>query len=369
MLTGLDFRSLTFSEPIDLWLLVVPAILLLLWLWKAWRRRRDAQRCARGRVLPVRERFALTGDLAFWLCLIVATSFCIAAVARPQGRISTITETGGADIVILQDGSASMAVQDVMPDRWQRSVEFIRAFSEVLSWKGDRVALAIFAHQAAPQTRLTNDPNALFFFLDHLGEHSPFRLDEDPSWDTNIEEGLHWGMKLVDTDEEMYGKSANAKGFVVITDGQAWSGDVAKELVNANQRHFPVYVVGVGTTAGGPIPGPPSGYVNGIPLPPIDASLDRDSLRQIARTGGGEYFELGNQPDRDVALKIIAGVRRRSVVKRQEVDSYEDFYWRFLGAAAVFLCLGTFLLKGSTELWWQAAVAAAVLLTLASVIH
>ena len=77
--------------------------------------------------------------------------------------MSAVTKAG-ADIVLLQDGSASMWVTDVRPDRWQRSVQFIRAFAEALSWKGDRVALAIFAHLASPQTRLTKDPNAR---LDH----------------------------------------------------------------------------------------------------------------------------------------------------------------------------------------------------------
>jgi hypothetical protein len=142
MLTGVDLRTLSFAEPLYLWLLPVPAMLLAFWLWQVWRRRLDARRSARDRVLPVRERFSLAGDLAFWLCVIIAASLCIVALARPQARVSVAT-TAGADIVILQDGSASMWVRDVKPDRWQRSVQFIRAFAEALSWKGDRVASSI----------------------------------------------------------------------------------------------------------------------------------------------------------------------------------------------------------------------------------
>jgi hypothetical protein len=92
------------------------------------------------RVLPVRERFTLFGDLAFWLSLIVAASLLIVALARPQARV-VIVRKSGADIVILQDGSASMYVKDVKPDRWRRSVQFLRVFADALSWKGDRVAL------------------------------------------------------------------------------------------------------------------------------------------------------------------------------------------------------------------------------------
>lgn len=363
MLGGVDFSTFRFAEPLHLWLLVLPGLLLALWVWQAVRRRGDARRCARERLLPVRERYSLLGDLAFWLCLILATSLCIVALARPEALVSVV-RTGGADIVILQDGSASMYVRDVTPDRWGRSVQFLRVFADTLSWKGDRVALALFARLASPQVRLTRDPNALFFFLDHLGERSPFRLEDDTTWDTNIEEGLSWGLKLVEKDEEFSGKTPNATAFVVISDGQAWSGQVANALAIARKQNASVYVVGVGTTAGGLIPEPRR--FGSTPAPSIRSVLDRDSLRQIARNGGGEYFELGREPDREVASQIIASVRRLAKTNPQ-VETYEDLYWRFLFAAAAFLCLGTFLLKRTTELVWQAAGAIAAVLILGSV--
>ena len=179
-----------------------------------------------GRILPLRERFSLFGDLAFWLSALIAASLVIVALARPQA-LTSLVRRGSADIVILQDASASMYVSDVRPDRWRRSVLFLRTFAESLSWQGDRVALALFAQLAAPQVRLTKDPNSLFFFIDHLGEHSPFPLENAPTWDTNIEEGLRWGLRLVEKDEELFGKSGNPKAFLVISDGQSWSGKVA----------------------------------------------------------------------------------------------------------------------------------------------
>jgi Ca-activated chloride channel family protein len=356
----IDFSTFRFAEPLYLWLLVLPGLLLVLWIWQVVRRRSDTRRWARERVVPISERYRFVGDLAFWICVIVASSLCIGALALPEARISVV-RNASADIVLLQDGSASMYATDVKPDRWRRSIQFVQAFADALAWKGDRVALALFAHLASPQVRLTSDPNALFFFLDHLRERSPFRLEEDTTWDTDIEEGVYWGLKLVEKDEELNGKSKNARAFVVISDGQTWSGDVARALVTARQRNTPVYVVGVGTAGGSIIPAPERiTAADG----PIRAVLDRASLRQIARTGGGEYFELGREPDRDIASKIIASVKR-SARTSQQVESYEELYWRFLLAAGVLLCLGTVLLSSPTELWWQAAaaVAAAVILT------
>jgi hypothetical protein len=356
MLPHIDFNTLRFAEPLYLWLLVLPGLLLALWTWQFVRRRFDTRLWVSERIVPISERYRLVGDLAFWIFAIFASSLCIAALARPQARISVVRNSS-ADMVLLQDGSASMYATDVQPDRWGRSMRFVRAFADALPWKGDRVALAVFAHLASPQVRLTSDPNALFFFLDHLMDRSPFRLEEDTTWDTNIEEGLYWGLKLVEKDEELYGKSGNPKAFVVISDGQAWSGNVARALLTARQRNTPVYVVGVGTTGGSLIPDPAR------IAEPIRAALDRDSLRQIARAGGGEYFELGREPDRDIAAKIIVSVKRRAVTG-QKVESFADLYWQFLFAAGVFLCLGTVLLRAPAELWLQAAAATVAALIL-----
>ena len=347
-----------FVEPLLLWLLAGPALLLPLWLWQLARRRRDVRRLRASRTAPVRERYRFAGGLSFWLAVTVAAALVIVALARPQALVS-VTETAGVDFVVLQDGSTSMRVTDVAPDRWQRSVAWIRTFAEVLGWRQERVALALFAHRAAPQVRLTSDPNALFFFLDHLADEPPFRLRDDTSWNTNIEDGLAWGVRMIEKDEELYGPRLGARAFVVLSDGQSWSGEVARSLQLAQARNIRVYVVGVGTTGGGFIPQLPAGRYQ-EPEPPIHSVLDRRSLRAIAQAGGGQYFELGAEPDHVVALRILSDVQRsaRGVVQRQE--SFTDLYWYFLLAAAVMLGAGTLLLKERTQLWWQLAAAAAL---------
>ena len=359
---GIAADGLDFGEPVYLWLLAAPAVLLVLWIVQVLRRHADARRYGRERLVPIRERYRAFGDLAFWLCLTLAVSLCVVALARPRARVFVAGRDGGADFVLLQDASASMYVADVTPDRWQRSMQFVRTFAETLSWEDDRVALALFAYFAAPQVRLTRDPNALFFFLEHLSERSPFRLEDDPTWNTNIEEGVAWGLRLVEANAELFGETNSPKAFVVISDGQAWSGRVTTALGAARGAGIPVHVVGIGTTSGGYIP---STAEPGAPPSSFRSVLDRESLRAIARGGGGQYFEIGREPDRDVAAKIIDSVRRRAPANSLE-ESYEELYWRFLFAAAVFLCLGTLVLRQATEMWWQAFGAVVAVLLLAS---
>ena len=365
MIPTVDLESLRFGERAFLWLLLIPAALLLLLVWRLYRRQRDIARLRSRRQLPLRERYGFAGDLAFWMLVLVASSLVIVALARPQARISGIRKAS-ADIVILQDASASMYVSDVQPDRWRRSVLFLRTFAEALSWQGDRVALALFASLAAPQVRLTRDPNALFFFIDHLGEHSPFPLENVTTWDTNIEEGIRWGLRLVEVDERLFGKSGNPKAFLVISDGQAWSGSVASALEAARSGGIPVYVVGVGTTVGGLIP-EPLGTDGKRPPPVVHSALDRASLVQLAVAGGGEYFEMGDGSDRALAFRIIERLRRRAEIA-EDVETVEELYPRLLMGAGIVLCAATLLLKKRTELVWHAAGATAVVLLLFSIL-
>jgi Ca-activated chloride channel family protein len=345
LLTGIIDGTLVFRQPFYLNLLVIPTTLFLLTMWRLQRRWIETKRLARTQLGPVRRRYSTFGEFAFWICALIAASLCIAALARPQALVTQIVK-GGIDIVILQDGSASMSARDSKPDRWQRALRFLNTLANSLAWKnGDRAALALFAQNAAPQLRLTRDPNALFFFLDQLGTRSPFNLEDDQAWDTNIEEGIYWGLQLVKMDETLFGRKSNAKGFVIISDGQTWTGNVDAALKDARAQDIPVHVVGVGTTGGGLILDPQSAMR-------IRASLDRSALRTLATAGGGSYFEIDREPDREIAVEIISAIRRRTAVTGTDVNS-RDLYSDCLFAAAIALCAGTLLLKHRTELRWH----------------
>ena len=363
----IDFSEVTFAEPAFLWLLVVPIVLLAVWTWQLMRRRFDLQQLAAERTLPVRERFAPVGDLPFWLCLIISAVLLVLALARPQGPATAVRQ-GGLDVVLLVDGSASMRVRDVAGDRWQRAVRFLRTFGDSLSWTNDRIALSLFAHIATPQIRLTKDPNTYFFFLDHLDEEPPFRVQEVTTWDTNLELGIYWGLRLIERDEEVQGKNANAKMFVLLSDGEAWSGEVATSIKRSVARGVPVFAVGVGTLAGGALPvfRDERGEIVVDPEVPTTSRLDRRGMQQIAAAGGGQYFELDRDGDRRIANQIIdAG--RRAAPSLGAVQQSEDLYWRFLAAAALFPFIGALFLRDRPEVWLQAlgAVGALVAVTVA----
>ena len=360
----LDTTSIQFGEPLYLWLQAIPALLLVLWFRQFVGHRRDVRAFRLRHRTPVRERISSLGSLPFWLCHVAALALVLLALSQPRAVVRLI-RTAGADVVVLQDGSASMYVRDVAPDRWQRSVRFLRVLAESLQWRDDRIALALFAHIAAPQVRLTRDPNTFFFFLDHLRRESPFPLRDDTTWDTNIELGIHWGTRLIDKDEELSGPSPNGKAFVLVSDGQAWSGEVAEALRLARSRDIPLHVVGVGTTSGGFIPQAPlddAARTTAVrrSVSPIVSVLDRASLQILAREGGGQYFELDRLGDRAVASAIVDATRKRAG-RRALDDGFEELHRYCLAAAAVLVGLSVLLLSDRAEYWLVAAGAGASL--------
>ncbi len=362
-------EAIQFADPQWLWLLLAPAALLVLWARQVVLRRRDATRLAAGRRVPLRERPPVFGDAVFLLSLVTAAALLIVALARP-GVVVSLVRKGGVDLVVLLDGSASMHTRDVTDNRWRRSVRFLRTLGDSLRWEEDRIALTLFARIAAPQIRLTRDPNTFFFFLDNLESGSPFPIEDDTSWDTNSELAITWGLRVIQKDEELRGKSRNAPLFVMISDGQSWSGEVATALRQARDRDVPVVTVGVGTLAGGripePIKAPPPGSLNPPPPPvPVYSALDRNSLKQIASASGGEYLELDRDTDINVANRVVDLARRRVTTLPPE-PRMEDLYWRVLAAAGLVALLGAISLRSRSALALQVAGGCLTLILLGS---
>ncbi len=346
--------GIRFANPIYLKLLAMPILLLCVWLWRFFSRRIRIGTYKDKRIVSLSEKYLLAGILSLWLCLIFGATFSITALARPQ-KLMSIKSDKPIDIIVILDGSASMYVSDVKPDRWGRSVKWLKTLIETLPWRGDRVALAAFAHKASPMIRLTSDPNVVMFFIEYMKE-SPFKLQFDTTWDTNMEEGLYWGVKIFEKDEAINGKRGNPRAFVLVSDGQAWSGDT--ELMLKSIKDIgPVYVVGVGTTGGGMIPRPEVKISNQYwdseseewvssteptdEFPVVKSEIDRESLRNIAKASGGEYFEIGNESDGAIVAKIISRIQRKSQLVNKE-ELWEDLYWYCLLGAAVFLGLGIY---------------------------
>ena len=354
----MELAGIRFLNPVFLYLLIAPAFLLVVWIFRFWTRRGDIARYSTYRIVPTKERYVLGGKNFAWLYLILALALSALAMTRPQYIIS-VSEDSPIDVIVILDGSASSRVADVEPDRWQRSVAWLKTFVGAMRWDGDRLALAVFARRASPFVRITSDSNVVMFFLEHLDKEPSIPLTDNTAWDTNIEEAIYWGLRLVDKDKELYGESGNPKAFILVSDGQAWSGEARIAITNAVKARIPIFVIGVGTDTGGFIPAPilPGGCywdeeseqqicTESHPdetYTPIHSSIDRSSLQRIASAGRGRYFELDRMPDGEIAASIINAFRLQSF-ERKTKESFAELYWECMCGAMLFIGLSMFFL-------------------------
>ena len=151
----------------------------------------------------------------------------------------------------------------------------------------------------------------------------------------------------------------------MISDGESWSGEVARSIERATREHVPLHVIGVGTLAGGTcrrrrltalksrLPasrGSIGPRCSGLPPPAVVST-----------------FELDRDPDRDIANEIIDAGRRQAPATTEE-GTIEELYWRCFAAATLLAALGSVFLRERTELGLQLTAAVATALVLSSVL-
>lgn len=325
-----------FEHAWVLWLhLLLPALA-----WLAWR---EASR-PRRLLAPWGGEAALARLLPGWssgralfrgLLAVGALAFWITAAAGPQiGTRQVEVKRKGVDVVVAVDVSQSMAAQDLAPDRMARARHSIRQLLENL--KGDRVALLPFAGSAYLQHPLTSDYALSGLMTDLL---KPGLL---PMPGTDIGAAIR---KALATYQET---GPGQRVLIILSDGEDLVENWEEALGQAREAGVVIYTVGMGTTAGAPVPDPerPGAYkqdrAGGILL----SRLDETVLQKLATEGGGLY--LRSTAGGDELVKILDRVGR---MEGRELGSRRYAGWQERYAA--FLLPG--LILSLLAWWWPAA--------------
>ena len=272
-----------FEDPIYLWLLVLIPVLALIRFISYRNQKRKLRKFGDPKLLkelmPDVSRFR--PSVKFWI-LLAALALLIMMLARPQmgTKISQEKRTGIETIIAL-DISNSMLAEDIVPSRLDRSKMMVENLVD--HFTNDKIGLIVFAGDAFVQLPITSDYVSAKMFLSSI----------DPSMmatqGTDIAAAINMGMNSF-TQEEGIGKA-----IIVITDGEDHEGGALEAAEAAKKKGMRVYVLGVGSSQGAPIPISGTGnYMKDNTGNTVMSALNEDMCKQVAAAGGGVYIHVEN---------------------------------------------------------------------------
>jgi Ca-activated chloride channel family protein len=252
------------------------ALLPLPWLHYLWRRR--AQPSGVAIFLPFAAGLeTTTGTVAatrswrVWL-FAVLWLLLIAAAMRPQWLGEPLpAPTTGRRIILAVDISGSMNTRDMANNASRLQVVQQVAGEFIDSRQGDQVGLILFGTQPYVQAPLTPDLATVHRFLDES-------LVGFAGTETAIGDAIGLALKRLRAEN---GTNSDRTVLILLTDGESNAGTLQpiQAARFAAQAGLRIYTIGVGAAVRGGFFGPVG-----------NNDLDEDTLKQIAKLTGGEYF-------------------------------------------------------------------------------
>ncbi len=313
-----------FEYPKLLWLLAVPVLLVVHYLWMELGARRPHLRVSasapwmRAGTSPL----AVLRHLPF-LLRTAALVLIIVAIARP--RSSTEVEkidTEGIDITLAMDVSTSMLARDFTPDRISAAKDIAIEF--IAQRPSDRMAIVVFAGESYTQCPLTTDRATLINLMKEVQTGL-------------IEDGTAIGNGLATAVARMKDSDARSRVVILLTDGVNNSGEVSPQTAAEIAKTYGIRVYTIGVGANGMAPYPVM-TPWGVEMQQMKVEIDENLLKGIADATGGRYFRATD----NTKLSEIYSEINKMEKARTTIDSfpvYKELFGKYALAALICLLL------------------------------
>jgi Ca-activated chloride channel family protein len=222
-----------------------------------------------------------------------------------------------------------MRADDVSPSRLSAAVKSAKVLASKTP-DNFRLGVVTFADFAQQLVAPTTDRGAVEGALENM------EADGGTAMGDGLARGLQAARTPVPTQD---GKGTRRLPAIIVllSDGKNTLGtnDPLAVAEQARRARIPVYTIALGTEGGEVVQQDPFGYTQRIPVPP-----DKETLRRIARTTGGRFFEAVSAKDAEQIYGRI-GTRLTSRPEHREITV------AFAGGGFVLLVLG-----GALSLVW-----------------
>lgn len=271
-----------FENPAFLYLLIIIPVIIVIRLLEMRKRKLKLKKFGDLSLLKqlMPDVSSSRKSLKFWL-MVAALALLIVMLARPQmGTKISQEKRKGIEVIISLDISNSMRAEDVVPSRLDKSKMLVE--NMVDNFTNDKVGLVVFAGDAFIQLPITSDYVSAKMFLQNT----------DPSLIATQGTDLAGAIELSSKSFTQQDKVGRA--ILIITDGEDHEGGAIEAAEKARKNGIRVFVLGVGSTKGSPVPDGNGSYMKDNSGQEVISALNEEMCKQVAQAGGGAYIHVDN---------------------------------------------------------------------------
>ncbi len=352
-----EIINVDWRQPLWLLLMLQPFIL---WIVIYWKHSRASNQFADKHLLPwvqITEQKSLlqkifSRDTAYWLSMILLAI----AMAGPRTPLESanIKQASALDIMLVVDVSASMKATDIEPSRLQRGVQELHELLTRIKRDDVRFGSIVYAARPHVFVPITNDFDALKFYLKDLDQLVL------PTKGSDASSALLMASKELASKEllSVKSKQKQAKAILWLTDGDFANAQdksqIEATLTTLKKQNIPTFILGLGTAEGSAIPLRKGGWLehNGQG---VVSKMDAELLMQFAKLAGGKFSKTYDDESEWVSLYsqglLNSVTSKRAIGSKSEDQQWVEYYlwFLFLGVILLLLSLIPFKLKKSQE--------------------
>ena len=333
------------DESKYLYLLFLLPILAVLFLYvEFWKRKKQKEFGDLELVKKLSpEKSNFKPALKFGVVLLAIAMLILGLVNPKIGTKVEKVKREGIDIVFAIDVSKSMLCEDIAPNRLEKSKQVV---SQIINNLGsDRIGIIAYAGSAFPVLPITTDYSVAKMFLQSM---TPDMISSQGS---NLDEAIKLSGKYFE------GSPNTSKLMIMITDGEDHSEGAESAAAEAKKIGMKIITIGVGTTAGGPIPNKKNGVIESFHRDKstgevVITKLRPEALEAIAKAAKGGYINGNNTKEAVSFIKKSLNNIQKTEFDATEVASFQAQFQWFLGIGFFLLLLDIFLLERKTK-WVQ----------------
>lgn len=327
-----------FESPAYLWLLwSIPVLAIIRFVCYKLRRKkllRFGEMSLVNSLMPNVSK--IRPSVKFWLS-VAALALMIVMLARPQmGSKISHEERNGIETIIAMDISNSMLAEDVVPSRLQKSKMLVENLVD--HFTNDKIGLVVFAGDAFVQLPITTDYVSAKMFLQDI---NPSLIQTQG---TDIARAISLSMNSF-TQQKGLGKA-----IILITDGEDHEGGALEAAKEAKKKGINVFILGVGSSNGAPIPLGNGDYMRDNAGNTVMTALNEQMCRDVAKAGSGTYIHVDNTSDAQEKLNDELSRLQKGETDNVVYSEYNEQFQAFALLALILLIIEACTLEAQNSL-------------------